>query len=138
MLSKQAVGSLIKMGELALATPRVIAFRTAPMLACGPFSPAANQAEVARMSVEKLEVFVESVSAMSAQLYVSNQKWASLAMRAWWNVCLMPWSAPNWWSSFTPIHKHAESTATKVIAAGLAPVHRRAVGNDRRLSRVKR
>jgi hypothetical protein len=138
MLSKQAVGSLVKMGELAVATPRVIAFRTAPMLACGPFSPAADQAEVTRMGVEKLEVFVESVGAMNAQLYASNQKLASLAVRAWWNVWLMPWSVPNWWSSLASIRQHAETTATKVIAAGLAPVHRRALGNARRLSRVKR
>jgi hypothetical protein len=135
--SNQDLGSLVKMAELAVAAPQVIAFRTAPMLACGPFRRASTQAEVARMSSEKFQAFAESISAMNAQLYAANQKWASLAIQQWWNVWLTPWSVPNWWASFTPICKHAESTATKLIAAGIAPVHRRATGNVRRLSRVK-
>lgn len=138
MPSKQDLGSLVKMAELAVAAPQVMAFRTAPMLACGPFPRAATQAEVARMGFEKIQAFAESLSAMNAQLYASNQKWASLAMHQWWNVWLTPWSVPNWWASFTPIRKHAESTASKLIAAGIAPVHRHAIGNVRRLSRVKR
>ena len=138
MPSKQDVGSLVKMAELAVATPQVMAMRMAPMLACGPFPPAATQAEVARMGFEKVQAFAESMIAMNAQLYVSNQKWASLAMKQWWNVWLTPWSLPNWWASFTPFRKHAESAATQLIAAGIAPVHSRAMGNVRRLSRVKR
>ncbi|GAC1429307.1 MAG: hypothetical protein NVSMB6_28760 [Burkholderiaceae bacterium] len=141
MPSKRDLGSLVKVAELAMAAPQVIAMRTAPLLACGPFPRATTQAEVARMSVEKFQALAESMSAMSAQLFVSNQKWASLAVQQWWNVWLTPWSVPNWGGPalgfFTAISKHAESAITNVIAAGIAPVHQRVIGNVRRLSQVK-
>ncbi len=136
MPSKQYVSLLVKMAELAVATPQVMAYRSAPLLACGPFSCAATQAEVARMSFEKVQAFAESMSAMNAQLQVNSQRWASLAMHHWWNVWLMPWSVPNWWASFAPIRRHAESSATSLIAAGITPMHRRATGNVRRLSQL--
>jgi hypothetical protein len=145
MPSRQTADSLVKMAQLAVAVPGVMAIRTMQMLAGGPFPGRATQAEVARMSLEKVQAFAESMSAMNAELYASNQKWMTLAMQQWWNVWLTPWPALNWWAPafglFTPHRKHdrkhARYAATKVMAAGIAPVHRRAIGNFRRLSRVK-
>src|ERR1700749_2087561 len=107
MPSRHAAGSLVKMAELAVAAPQVMAIRTAQMLAAGPFPGGATQAEVARMSIEKVQAFAESISAMNAEIYASNQKWTALAMQQCWNVWLTPWPAANWWKpTLKPLTAH--------------------------------
>jgi hypothetical protein len=51
----------------------------------------------------------------------ANQEYALFAMRQWWSPWMTPWQMA--------------AAATKVLEKGLAPVHRRAAANARRLRR---
>ena len=97
--------------------------RTARMLAAGASPDARDRREFQRMGTEKALAFWESVNAMGLAMAAAQQRYALAAMCRWWS----PW--PNPWSV-------AQST-TKILEKGLAPVHRRASANARRLRRIR-
>lgn len=111
--------------ELAFATPQVMAMRLARMAAAGQSPTARDRAEMQRMGSEKVAAFWQSWMAM----------WMD-----WW---LMPMRlAP----AFTGVlgggarshgawQRAMAGATTGLLAAGLAPVHRTAVANAKRLSR---
>jgi len=51
----------------------------------------------------------------------------------WWRACLSPWGPP----SAQAIGTQLQSAALGVLGHGLAPVHRTAVANAKRLSRTR-
>ena len=106
--STRAVTAL-KMAQLAVAAPQVVAIRTSRMLAAGANPAASDRAEYSRMHTEKVQAFWESMFGMSMQ---------------WWRLCMTPWwlGAPG-----------RDRAAASLFAAALKPVHRRATGNARRL-----
>jgi len=69
--------------------------------------------EMQRMGTEKVQAYWESVNAMTLA-----------ASRYWWTAWTSPWSAA--------------AGASRILEQGLAPVHRRASANARRLRRVRR
>ncbi len=69
--------------------------------------------EMQRMGTEKVQAYWESVNAMTLA-----------ASRYWWTAWTSPWSAAT--------------GASRILEQGLAPVHRRASANARRLRRVRR
>jgi len=71
-----------------------------------------------RMTSEKVLAFWESVNAMGLQIAKAQQQYALFAMRNWWSPWMSPWSV-----------------GAKVFEHGLAPIHRRASANVRRLRR---
>jgi hypothetical protein len=95
--------------------------RTARMMAAGANPSARDRREQQRMSTEKTLAFWESMSAMGLQIAKANQEYALFAMRQWWSPWLGPWQVAE--------------AASKVFEKGLAPVHRRAAANARRLRR---
>ena len=96
-----------------MLAPQVIAMRTARMMAAGASPSARDRREFHRMGTEKVFAAWEAMNAMS--LY---------AMQQWWTAAwLTPWSLA--------------STTTRMFDKGLAPVHRRASANARRLRRLK-
>ena len=109
-----------QLAELAFAAPQVVAQRTFRMASAGARPSRRDQAEFMRMGVEKIAAFYQSWSAM----------WAA------------GWSAPlelaKASSSVPSVLSAASTSALDVLAAGLAPVHSRAVSNARRLSRASR
>ena len=144
--------------ELALAAPEVIAHRTARMAAAGRVPSVRDQKEFARMGLEKAEAVAESVSAMALPMYKFNQELALLTARQW----QQSW---QWWSAWSPLTPLAASRSptqlanaqtllmrsvasaaggkqladsfSRVVHKGLAPVHRRATQNAKRLRGVK-
>lgn len=106
--------------ELAWAVPEVVARRGARMASAGPWPSTRDQAEFMRMGSEKIEAFQQSWTGM----------WMA-GWRAWWEMSVSmarsPMNMPN----------HATHAAVGVLAAGVAPVHKRAVANARRLGRQR-
>jgi hypothetical protein len=126
--------------ELALAAPFVVATRTARLVASGTSPTAADRAEQLRMVSEKVEAFTAGWTAMAMRMHRVQVEWALAALRAW----LDAWRFPV---SVRPPVSLAQSTAATrrlvrgwhdVANAGLAPVHRAATRNARRLSQRKR
>jgi hypothetical protein len=127
--SANAYATLTKAFELSMAAPQVIALRSLMML--GPANAGTAQ-EMVRMSAEKVQAWQESMAAIGVQV----QRAQLDAMRQW----LSAWSAPWQLRLHVPGADAAklQRTAAQVIHSGLAPVHRRATANARRLKRKKR
>jgi hypothetical protein len=124
--------------ELAMAVPQVVSHRVYRMMTAGLQPDAKDQREFHRMGAEKIAAFQESWMAMGTHLFSVQQAWMLSWMRAVW----MPWPSANPWSSWqrssqqlrTQLHRATVDTA----AQGLAPVHKRAVANAKRLARFKK
>lgn len=121
-----AWSTTLKSAELAWATPQVVAHRLGRMAAAGPVLSSRDSAEFTRMWSEKVTAFNDSWAAMAMKGFSANQAIASSLVRGFWN----PWGAT---SSLTTLSRMNDAT-WGVLAAGLGPVHRAAVGNARRLS----
>ena len=79
------------------------------------------------MGAEKFAAFGEAWTAMAAQAVLENQKLALSFMQSLW----FPWirSRPS---------RGTNQAALRILGKGLAPVHRRAVANAKRLGRARR
>jgi hypothetical protein len=108
---------------LALAVPQVVTHRIGRMAAAGAKPSARDRREFALMGAEKVAAFWESWAAMG---------WAAMqAQQALWrSMMLAPWGG-------LPTKQALAGQALRVLNHGLAPVHRRAVGNAKRLARVR-
>ena len=104
---------------MSFAVPQVVAMRTARMLAAGANPSARDRREFERMGTEKVVAFWESMNVMGLEIAKAQQQYALLAMRQWWSPWVSPWSVAV--------------SAAKVLDKGLAPVHKRAKANARRL-----
>ena len=112
---------------LALAVPEVVAHRVMRMWLAGAPLSARDRDEFQRMYAEKFAAFHESWQAMGLEMFR-----ASVALAF----------SPPWMTSFATMparlaasHRQA---ATRVLSAGLAPIHRRAAANAKRLRRAGR
>lgn len=117
--------------ELALAVPQVVAHRLTRLALAGPVLSLRDRAEFKLMGAEKTAAFKESWGAMAAASLRANQQ---LAMTLWTSA-LFPWSK----GSATPSAAAAkyQRAALGLLGTGMAPVHRRAVANAKRLKRLK-
>ncbi len=147
--SRKAI-SIAKMTELAIAAPQVVAIRTARMLAAGANPGLADRAEFSQMGTEKVHAFWESMYAIGAQIVRTNQEYARTAALQWWRL----WTTPRWLTAYRPLSQAMPSlpqltgfvptpsqqqrTVSKLVEAGLTPVHKRATANARRLGRSKK
>ncbi|MBL8470907.1 MAG: hypothetical protein KF778_22225 [Rhodocyclaceae bacterium] len=118
--------------ELSIAAPQVVAHRVTRMLTAGPMPSAEDREEFMTMGSEKVVAFSEGFAAMCVEaMTVQTQAAQSLLD--------LPLSHPD------DLHKavdeavrsHAEGV-TKVLDAGLSPVHAKAVSNAKRLARHKK
>ena len=115
------------------------------MMVAGPFPDADDRREFRRMGEEKVAAFTESVGAMTGQLVKLNQQLAQQAMAQWWAAWMSPWAflavppGPFFRFPFEGLQRPALSVGAslaRVADKALAPVHRRATGNARRLRRI--
>ncbi|MDO5289864.1 MAG: hypothetical protein Q4F13_09570 [Pseudomonadota bacterium] len=125
--------------ELHRAVPQVVAMRLGRLLGAGPLPGPAEQQEIYRMGAEKVAAFGESWLAMAAQSWAAQQRLAQWWLGTWWRVALGGWTNPpsvNHLLAHTQQHLlHAWlDTATH----GMAPMHRRATANARRLRKASR
>jgi hypothetical protein len=144
--------SITKMAELAIAVPQVVATRSARMIAAGTNPGAADRAEFHKMWTEKGQAFWESLFAMGVQMAKVNQDYARTAAVQWVRLWTSPWwfsaSAPALGSltrlpsmaTLVPIPSATQRkrAASRLVAAGLGPVHKRATANARRLARGRK
>ena len=122
---------ITKTAELAFAVPLVVAHRITRMAIAG-FSPTErDRKEFQRMGTEKTTAFIESWNAMAMQGIRANQALTASVVQAFW----APWISgkPSARAAMTRLH----NAALGVIGKGMGPVHRRAVGNAKRLARTK-
>ena len=137
------------MWEIAVAAPEVVARRTARMAQSGPTPTSADGRELARMTQEKFEAFGESASAMAAEIFKANLAlWPSVlrAGRTLRSAMWMPTaragsrrrSASRAALAAAAVPRIVSSAASRVLAKGVAPVHRRTTANAKRLRRTPR
>ncbi|WP_394780282.1 polyhydroxyalkanoate granule-associated phasin [Undibacterium sp.] len=113
--------------ELMFAVPQVMAHRLTRMALAGHQPGKKDAKEFQLMGAEKVAAFNESWMAMAAQAMQSQQQIALGMMSAWLNP------AGNAYGSVSQL----QSAALDIIGKGFSPVHRRAVGNARRLDKGK-
>jgi len=107
-----------RLTEVVFAVPQVVAHRTSRMVSANP--SASDRREMNRMVTEKTAAMSEAWWAMSMQAMRVNLAFSSDFLR----------------SPFAPVSAaRANAAIVSVFGAGLAPVHRRAVANARRLAR---
>ena len=129
---RPSVSLSTKTAELALAVPQVVAHRVLRMANAGPHLSARDRKEFARMIAEKNSAFGESWNAMALQALQSQRAFAAaLALAA----------TPARSTRASPVAQalatHLQQAAVAVLGKGLAPVHRRAVANAKRLARTR-
>ncbi|MES2354003.1 MAG: polyhydroxyalkanoate granule-associated phasin [Pseudomonadota bacterium] len=139
----------IKIWEIAMAAPQVIANRTSRMTVAGSNPSARDRKELTRMSQEKIDAFGESLNAMAIPMFKINQEIALIAMRQWGKM----WAAPALVTGTSPasikrahkalvrslttpaMNKRVDSLVSTAVEKGLAPVHRRVTANAKRLGK---
>lgn len=118
-----------QMMEMAVAVPQVVAHRVTRMALAGPTPSTRDRREFSRMGAEKLDAFQESWMSMGMHAALAQQRWWLGVMSA------MPWP---WGTGRMPDLAASMASASQgMLGKGLAPVHRRAVANAKRLGRTK-
>lgn len=130
-LAKQAI-------ELSIAAPQVVAARVSRMTAARLSPSAGDRNELFLMGAEKVAAAYQAWAAMWWQgvrlqfELAQSVAGSALGAGAGYRV-FTPWRAFTPWSI-----NRSTSAGARVLLAGLAPVHRKAVRNARRLARERR
>jgi hypothetical protein len=117
--------------ELALATPFVVAHRTARMMAAGPRPGPRDRREFHRMVHEKGPAFAAGFLAFAMEGWRLQQALAWQVARTWWSPWLGSGPTRQAWA------RQVQTGTLRVWDKALAPVHRAAVANARRLGRPR-
>lgn len=131
MSSRKSKALATKAVELAIAVPQVVAHRVARMAIAGPTLSERDRKEFNLMVVEKRTAFAQAFQAMATQTVRANQALAASFLRSMWS--------PNFWGK-PAVRKAAtqvQGAALGILGKGMAPVHRKAVANTKRLARTR-
>ena len=128
--NRKVVSFGIKATELAVATPLVVAHRLTRMALAGAAPSRRDHLEFTLMGTEKVAAFYESWNAMFSQSIRMQQEIVTSIWHSFWS----PWL--NTRSPAVP-QISVPHAALRVLSRGMAPVHRRAVANAKRLSRAR-
>ena len=126
--SQQAMAK--KSSELASASSQVIAHRVTRMVLAGAQPSQRDRTEFQRMVDEKHQAFAESWLAMAAQSLVAQQ---AIATTAWRSLCY-PWLGGG--ATPAAMASQMQQAGMGVIQKGMAPVHRKAMANAKRLAKT--
>jgi hypothetical protein len=121
----------LKSMELAFAAPQVVAHRVTRMALAGPALSNRDRKEFQMMVNEKQVAFTQAWSDMAVQAFRANQTFAESILRAFFS----PFSRKR--LSAASAAAQFQDAATDVLGKGLAPIHRKAVSNARRLAKRK-
>ena len=139
-MNKKSRRSALRIGtqaaELMFAVPQVVAHRLGRMNRASAQPSARDQREFQRMGAEKIAAFGESWNEMALQMLKANQQMAQTWMSAWWLPTPLTSSAAAR-RSLSRATAQMQGSALRVLSGGLAPVHRRATANAKRLARVR-
>lgn len=116
--------------ELAVAVPQVVAHRVTRMAMAGPALSGRDRKEFNLMVAEKGAAFTQAWRAMATQAVLANQALATSFLRSFWSPRRR--GKPTLAAMFGQV----QGAALGVLGKGLAPVHRTAVANARRLART--
>ena len=116
-----------RVAETAWAAPLVVSHRLQRMAAAGRRPSERDRREFSRMGWEKVAAFHESWAAMALEGWRVQQT-------LWWSMVGSLW-AP-WWSGGRGRRPDATRALLGIAGHGLAPVHRRALANARRLGGI--
>lgn len=111
----------VQMAELAFAAPQVVAHRVTRMALAGASPSARDRREFHQMGAEKLAAAGEAWFAMWVQALHAQQQLALGAMK----------------TAALPSTASLTRAGLGVLGQGMAPLHRRAVANAKRLARTR-
>ncbi|MFN3887693.1 MAG: polyhydroxyalkanoate granule-associated phasin [Aquabacterium sp.] len=118
--------------ELALAVPQVVGHRVARMMLAGPVLSSRDHKEFSGMVAEKQVAFFQSWLAMWAHAFQAQQRLMGALMQTGLpGAGVTP--AAHWWQATTAWQR----ASLGVLDKGLAPLHRKATANARRLGRTR-
>lgn len=118
--------------ELAFAAPQVVLHRTSRMAAAGASPSARDRAEFSLMGAEKVQAFYQSWAAMWAAASASQLALARAGASA------VAVSMRGGRAGPSAAIGAVTAAAANVVAAGLSPVHKKAVANAKRLSKRRK
>ena len=117
--------------ELAVAVPQVVAHRVTRLALAGPKPSPRDRKEFARMVAEKNQAFGEAWQAMALHGMRAQQALGATLFASF--LAMSRGRRPSPARSVAQL-RHA---TLGVLGKGLAPVHRKAVANAKRLARTK-
>ena len=116
--------------EVALSVPQVVAHRVTRMALAGPTLSERDRREFQMMVNEKYVAFAQAWSDMAMHAFRANQAFTASMLHSFF-----------WFPSYKPSAASAaaqlQNAAIGVLGKGLAPIHRKAVANARRLAKTK-
>lgn len=118
----RSAATAVKLSELAFAAPQVIAHRLTRMALAGPTLSARDRKEFTGMVTEKQAAVAQAWIGMFAETVRFQQQFA---------LSLMTFATPRQHAA------RARTAASRIASTGLAPLHRKAVANAKRLARTK-
>ena len=118
----RTASTAIKLAELGVAAPQVIAHRLTRMALAGPRISARDRKEFAGMVREKQAAITQAWVGVFAEGVRLQQQFA---------LSLFTGATPSQHAA------RAKSAASRMASTGLAPFHRKAVANAKRLARTK-
>ena len=121
----------VKAAQLSVAVPQVVAHRVTRMAMAGTPMSARDRKEFELMVAEKKSAFTEAFAAMAAQTVRANQAVGTSLLRSFWSP------SPRRNLSPSALAAQMQGAALGVLAKGIAPIHRKAVANAKRLARTK-
>jgi hypothetical protein len=129
---KRRIKSVVAMAaELSLAIPQVVAHRIMRMAIAGPSLSERDRKEFQRMGTEKTSAFIESWNAITMQVLRANKALAVSSLRSFWSPLTKGRPSTN--EAAAKLY----SSALSVLSKGMAPVHRTALANAKRLARTR-
>jgi len=117
--------------ELALSVPQVFAHRVTRMAVAGPRLSDRDRREFQIMVNEKHAAFAQAWSDMAMHALRANQALTASMLRFFFTP--FSYKKPSAASTAAQI----QNAAIGVLGKGLAPIHRKAVSNARRLAKTK-
>ena len=121
----------VKAAELAFAVPQVVAHRVTRIVLSGRTPSARDRKEFELMVAEKNAAFVESWNAMAVQSMLANQALAASFFKSFFTM------SRGKKPSAVLTASQLQRAALGVLGKGIAPVHRKATANAKRLARIK-
>lgn len=117
---------LLQLSEMGWAVPAVVTHRLTRLALAGPLPSQRDLREIDLMVNEKALAFFAAGWAMWRQAFESHQ---TLLLRAWSEA----WQPSAFWDLPTTLLSQGTTLWPQIVGQGLAPVHRRVLGNVRRL-----
>ncbi len=116
--------------ELAIAVPQVVAHRATRWALAGPIMSERDRREFQRMVSEKQAAFTQAYWEMALQMFRVNLQLTTTLFRAFFP----PFSLTT--QSMDAAVAQSQHAIGTILGKGLAPIHRTAVSNAKRLSKI--